>query len=106
FSRGIDVYNTKTKKLVNYRYSAKNTNTIDDDCIFSLYKTKSGDIYAGTPAGLNKFDRAKNKFIRIAEISDFIYDIKEDDTGNLWLASYGAGAIKFDAQSKTWIHYD
>src|SRR5690606_19520781 len=54
FSRGIDVYNTKTKKLVNYRYSAKNTNTIDDDCIFSLYKTKSGDIYAGTPVGLNK----------------------------------------------------
>ena len=106
FSRGIDIYNTQTKKMVNYRHSTKDVNTIDDDCIFSLYKTKSGDIYAGTPVGLNKFDRSRNKFIRIAEVSGFIYDIKEDDSGNLWLASYGTGVIKLDAQSKKWIQYD
>ena len=106
FSRGIDIYNTQTKKLVNYRHSSKNINTIDDDCIFSLYKTKSGDIYAGTPIGLNKFDRTKNQFIRVPEVSGFIYDMKEDDVGNLWLASYGTGAIKLDAQSKKWIQYD
>jgi signal transduction histidine kinase/ligand-binding sensor domain-containing protein/DNA-binding response OmpR family regulator len=106
FSRGIDVYNIKTKKLTNYRFKYGETSTINDDCIFSLYKTKSGDIYIGTPVGLNKFDKKKQAFIRIKEINSFIYDIQEDDLGNIWLASYGAGAIKFDSKLKLWIHYD
>lgn len=106
FSRGIDVYNTKTKHLSNFRYSREDRQTIDDDCIFSLYKTRKGDIYAGTPVGLNKYDRISKKFIRIEEVSGFIYDIEEDDHGNLWLATYGSGAIKLDASANKWVHYD
>lgn len=106
FSRGIDIYNTRTKKLVNHRYNARDSFTINDDCVFSLYKTKAGDIYIGTPVGLNRFDRYTNKFIRITEISEFIYDMKEDDHGNLWLASYGGGVIKRDAKSRKWTKYD
>lgn len=106
FSRGIDVYNTRTKKLVNYRYDEENVHTINDDCIFSIYKTSTGDIYIGTPVGLNKYDRTKNEFVRINEVSGFIYDMKEDDAGDLWLASYGNGVIKLDVQSKRWIEYD
>src|SRR5690606_20850180 len=30
-SREIDVYNTRTKKLLNYRYDARNIHTINDD---------------------------------------------------------------------------
>jgi signal transduction histidine kinase/ligand-binding sensor domain-containing protein/DNA-binding response OmpR family regulator len=106
FSRGLDIYNTKTKRLTNYRFNAGNLNTINDDCIFSIYRTKSGDIYVGTPIGLNKYDRVGKKFIRIPQITGFIYDMKEDDAGNLWLASYGTGAIKFNAQTKKWVKYD
>ncbi len=106
FSRGLDIYNTKTKKLTNYRFNANNLKTINDDCIFSIYRTKSGEIYVGTPVGVNKFDRIKKQFIRIPEITGFIYDMKEDDTGNLWLASYGTGAIKLDVKTKKWLHYD
>lgn len=106
FSRGIDIYNTRTKKLVNHRYDARDRSTINDDCIFSLYKTKAGEIYIGTPVGLNRYDRDNHRFIRIPEISEFIYDMKEDEVGNLWLASYGGGVIKRDAASKKWIKYD
>lgn len=106
FSRGIDIYNTRTKKLVNYMYDEENIHTINDDCIFSIYKTSTGDIYIGTPVGLNKYDRTKDEFVRINDVSGFIYDIKEDDAGNLWLASYGNGAIKLDAESKRWVAYD
>lgn len=106
FSRGVDVYNIKTKSLSNYRSKSDNKNTLNDDCIFSLYKTRQGDIYAGTPAGLNKYDKINNIFIPIPSIRGFIYDIKEDNLGNLWLASYGAGAIKLDSRSGKWIHYD
>lgn len=106
FSRGIDVYNTRTKSLINLRNSAKDENTLNDDCIFSLYKTKKGDIYAGTPVGLNKYNRNDNSFIRIPEANGFIYDMKEDDYGNLWVATYGLGALRLDIKNNKWINYD
>src|SRR5690606_18622556 len=47
----------------------------------------------------------KKKFVRIPEVTQFIYDIKEDDEGNIWLASYQSGPIKFDLRKQAWIHY-
>jgi len=100
FSRGIDIYNRKSGTLSNIR-----NNSSDDNCIFSLYKTKAGDIYAGTLVGLSKFDKQKSKFSQVPEASRFIYDMKEDEFGNLWLATF-IGAMKFDANQEKWIHYD
>ena len=105
FSRGLDCYNLVTGLRQNFRHDAKNIETINDDCIFSLYKTKDGDLLVGTPAGLSKYDKSKQKFIRIPEVTQFIYDIKEDDEGNIWLASYQSGPIKFDRKTQKWIHY-
>lgn len=106
FSRGIDIYNVRTHAIANFRNKKEDSLTLNDDCIFALYKTKKGDIYAGTAAGLNKFDRYSRTFTRIPEVADFIYDIKEDGNENLWLATYGRGAMRLDAQSGKWIHYD
>jgi len=106
FSRGIDVYNIRSRSLVNYRSDTRDERTLNDDCIFSLYKTKSGDIYAGTPVGLNKFDRSSNSFRRIPEAQGFIYDMDEDDYGNLWVATYSQGAIRLDMKQNKWVHYD
>jgi len=105
FSRGLDVYDLNSKSLRNYRHQASNNQTINDDCIFSLYKTKAGEIYIGTPAGVNKYNKEKDSFERIEGINQFIYDIKEDLDGNIWLATYESGPIKYDIKSKKWIHY-
>ncbi len=105
FSRGLDCYNLKTGQSQNFRHDANNPETINDDCIFSLYKTKNGDLFVGTPAGLCRYDQYKKKFVRIPEVTQFIYDIKEDEDGNIWLASYQSGPIKFDQHKQAWIHY-
>ncbi len=106
FSRGIDVYNIRTGSITNYRYDISDENTINDDCVFSLYKTAGGDIYVGTPMGLNRFDRRTGSFVRIPDVLAFVYDMKEDDHGNLWIASYGEGVIRLDMEQDRWIHYD
>lgn len=105
FSRGLDRYNLATCQRQNFRHDANNTETINDDCIFSLFKTKKGDLLIGTPAGLSRYDQQKKKFVRIPEVTQFIYDIKEDDEGNIWLASYQSGPIKFDLRKQAWVHY-
>jgi len=105
FSRGLDVYNTQTKKIKNYRHKADDHTSLNDDCIFSLYKSKEGKIYIGTPVGVHIYDQAKDIFIRVEGINEFIYDIKEDSDGNIWLATYQNGPIKYDIQKKKWLHY-
>ncbi len=106
FSRGIDIYNTHTGKLINHRMNSQDEYTLNDDCVFSLYRTRNGDIYAGTPVGLNRYDRQRKCFIRIPEAHGFIYDIKEDETGHLWVAGYGMGVLRLDADTHTWKRYD
>ena len=106
FSRGLDIYNTKTKKLRNYRHSNKDNNSINDDCVFSLYQAKNGEIYIGTTMGLNKFNPQHNNFERIKSDSIiFVYDIKEDSYNNLWVASYSNGIHKLDRTTGEWTHY-
>lgn len=106
FSRGLDIYNTKTKRLRNFRHTPGNKSSINDDCIFSLYQTKNGDIYVGTTMGLNKFNPQKNNFERIKPDSiTFVYDIKEDANHNLWIASYTNGIIRLDQKTGKWIYY-
>jgi ligand-binding sensor domain-containing protein/signal transduction histidine kinase/DNA-binding response OmpR family regulator len=106
FSRGLDVYDLKTRQLRNYRNEPGNVNSINDDCIFSIYQTKKGDIYVGTTRGLNKYDRQSDSFTRIETDSiTFVYDIKEDSYHNLWIASNTKGVIKWDAAKNRWIYY-
>ncbi|MEN9918291.1 MAG: hypothetical protein RL662_727 [Bacteroidota bacterium] len=106
FSRGIDIYNTKTKSLVNFRNDNKDRNTLNDDCIFSLYRTKAGDIYVGTPVGLNKYNRLDNSFSQIPDAVGFIYDMIEDDYDNLWIANYGAGVMRYNKKNNQWTNYN
>lgn len=106
FSRGLDVYDLKTKSLQNYRFDSRDSQTINDDCIFSLYQSRSGEIYVGTPVGLNRLDLQTGAFTRIPEVQGFIYDIQEDAAGDLWLASYQAGGpLRFHRERGKWIDY-
>ncbi len=106
FSRGLDIYNTKSKTVKNYISNPTDTTSLNDNCIFSIYKTKTGSILIGTPVGLNKFNKENQTFTPIHEARAFIYDIKEDNFNNLWIATYGNGVIKYNYTTSKWTYYD
>lgn len=105
FSRGVDVLDLKTGSFTNFQYSAEGEHTIDDNCVFSIYKNRQDRVYIGTPFGLSVYDDQNKRFNRINEVRAFIYDMQEDPQGNLWVASYGEGLFCFNAASKTWKNY-
>ncbi|PRY97329.1 two component regulator with propeller domain [Marinilabilia salmonicolor] len=105
FSRGLDVMNLETGTFKNYQYQENDSNTINDNCIFSLYKSKAGEIYIGTPFGLSRYNKSLDNFTRIPEINGFVYDMTEDHLGNFWIACYGEGVFKRKANSEKWINY-
>ena len=105
FSRGVDVLDLKSGKFKNYLYSKDDSTTINDNCISSIYKDSQGDIYIGTSFGLSRYNREQDNFYRIPEVSVFVYDIREDHVGSLWVASYKNGAYRFDYKTETWRSY-
>lgn len=105
FSRGLDVLDLKTGEFTNFRHQLNNPNSIDDNCIFALYKTVKDEIFVGTPFGLSRYNRDKNDFSRISQVRGFVYDMAEDHLGQFWIACYGQGVYKYDPDTDEWSNY-
>lgn len=72
-----------------------------DNSIFAICRTTTGDIYLGTMFGLLRYNEQTDDFDRIEELAGrFVYDIKEDSGGNLWLATYVNGAYCYNVNEK------
>jgi Signal transduction histidine kinase len=105
FSKGVKVLSKDGELLKSYMKGDRK-NSLNDNSVFTISKSKAGDIYLGTLFGLMKYNRESDDFSEIPELSGvFVYDIKEDSKGNIWLATYVDGAYKYDVNAKKWIHY-
>jgi len=104
FSRGINILDLKTKKFRNYSHSNDPT-SLNDNCVFSIFKTSDNIIYVGNSSGASYFDREKKNFKHIPEVGGFVYDIGEDALGNIWFITYGSGIFKYNKFKNTWKEY-
>jgi signal transduction histidine kinase/ligand-binding sensor domain-containing protein/CheY-like chemotaxis protein len=67
-------------------------NYLSDLSAATVARTRSGDIYLGTTAGLYRYDRAEDRFQSCPEFgSSFIHALYEDSRGTLWVGTYGSG---------------
>lgn len=105
FAKGLKKIDIKGRKVVkeymkgNYEYSF-------DNSVFSICKTIEDTIFIGTSYGLHIYDRAKDDFVPIKELDGcFVYDIKEDNSGNIWIATYAHGAFRYNVNSHKWEHF-
>ncbi len=90
FSRGLYILDTQTGKMKNYRHNRANPHSIPNDHIYSIYQTKDGSIYLGTLSGFCRYDPESDSFRTLEPLSHiFIYDMVEDQHGDMWLASKG-----------------
>lgn len=105
FSEGLIIMDLKTKKLKRIRVGQKEK--LKSDFVFSVCKTKNGDIYIGTFSGLALYDRENDLFIDIEELQgNFIYNITEDSQGNLWVSTYSNGLFLKRAGGKKWQKFN
>ena len=74
--------------------------------VFSICRTHTGQIYLGTTNGVMRYDARSDSFSYIPELPGvFIYYIKEDRQGNLWIATYVDGLYKWNLRTNEWAHY-
>lgn len=106
FTKGLKVIDPRAKRLIrSYGYDAASRG-LNDNNVFAIFKTRAGEVFVGTSAGLQHYDKSTDSFINVPELAGkFVYDIKEDAGGNLWLATYVDGAFRYDVVQKKWKNF-
>ena len=87
-------------------YTSDEPNSIPNNHIYSLCRTKDDDLIVGTMRGACIYSDQTGMFRRIDKLGDkFIYDIAEDNYGKIWFATYGSGAYCLDTETGVWREY-
>lgn len=106
FSRGLDRMNIRTGRVVNYRNIPEDSTSLCNDYIYVIFKARSGLLYVGTMGGLSLLDERTGRFTQVRELGNhFIYDIAEDNDGNIWVASRVNGIYRYSPKTGTWKNY-
>lgn len=105
FSQGIRLIDTRSNRVLR-SYVKGDASGLNSNNVFSIYQTRSGELYIGTMSGLQYYDPKSDRFVTVPELKDvFIFDILEDRSGNLWVGTYVSGVLKFDQATGLWNRY-
>ncbi len=104
FAGGLARVNLRTRSLVRVYNTADKDCGMFSDYVFSICRTHSGDIYAGTIAGPMRYDRENDRFVRINQVNEFVYHILEDSEGTVWMATLN-GVYSYNLAMDKWQRY-
>lgn len=104
---GIYIYDSISKKLINFKKNYSNPYSLSDNAVYSLCADKSGGIWATTYfGGINYYSNNNLSFQKyfpgVTENSlkgNAIREIQKDNNGNLWIGTEDAGLNKYDART-------
>lgn len=102
FAQGLKVKDLDSGTVKEYSLA----NGLINEYIFAIELTFNGEVIIGTMGGLQVYDKQNDTFRTIPEFNNiFIYDIKEDSKGNLWVATYDRGLYMRPAAHKGWRRF-
>lgn len=89
--------------FIQYVHSPKITGSISSNCVYSVHCSNSGEIWAGTSNGLNRFNHELKTFewfnIQKGFDAYFVFCVKTDNSGNVW-AITEKGLVRFNPNAK------
>ncbi|RZS93337.1 hybrid sensor histidine kinase/response regulator transcription factor [Aquimarina brevivitae] len=84
---------------------------LSNNTVFAIIQDKFDFIWIGTKDGLNRYDgyTVKTYRNRIGDTTSLshneIWDLAEDQQGNIWVATYGGGINKYNPETDTFKNY-
>jgi ligand-binding sensor domain-containing protein len=104
-STGLYGLNTATRKIRHYLHDSNDPSSLSSNDVQFSGEDREGRFWVANSEGLDQFDRAIGKVtlhIPLHKSSSAFY---EDRDGALWLATHGAGLLKFDREHRRFIRY-
>ncbi len=106
FSKGLKIIEPATGRIVRTFEQDDSSDALIDNSIFAICQTTTGDVFIGTMFGLMKYKSSTATFEHVNELAGkFVYDIREDSNGNIWLATYVNGAYCYKINERAWKNY-
>lgn len=108
YGNGLDKFDRATETFTHYKYNPDDPNSLSSNRVVSIYEDESDTLWIVTEAGLNKFNREKQKFKHYTEKdglpTDYLGSILADQEGNIWLSSSN-GISKFNPKTEIFRNY-
>ncbi len=107
-NNGIYVYDPGTEQMKQFLKDPRDPKSLSSSFIRQIFRDKEDRIWIGTFNGVSIYDpnaklfhhREMDDLGRFYFNSENKYDGLEDEEGNIWLASRGAGLIKVNSESR------
>ena len=107
YGSGLKILDLKKNKLTEYYHVRNSSTTICSNDVLSLYRDREQNIYVGTTWGLCRYDRLSDRFETLNFVGTMtsVFDIMEDKSGYLWIATDNAGLFRLNPKNNQWKHY-
>lgn len=101
FEHGLDIMDIVSGKVIRHYAASDRPNSLRNNFIHDIYRTRSGDIIIATARGLYQYNKAADNFRLFTEVPTNIFYtvILEDSQGTLWLGSYRDGIYFFNPKT-------
>lgn len=98
FKNGIDIHTLSGVHMVHY---SENDLQLNEATPFALCQDRHGNVWLGNGWGVYLCDDNSMRFREVEEFGSlYVFDIIEDAVGNIWVASMGNGAAKYNPATK------
>lgn len=104
---GLNSLDLETFKVTPYKFNPNEPGTLSYYSVHSLLKDNTGALWVGTWKGLNYYSPARKQFYLITpnEFTGLLGMGKEDDNGNIWFATEGAGLFCYNPDTQSQQFY-
>lgn len=95
---GLNSVDSETLKVTPYKFNPDESGALSYYSIHSMLTDNTGALWVGTWKGLNYYSPARKQFYQIIpnEFTGLLGMGKEDEDGNIWFATEGAGLFCYN----------
>lgn len=106
---GLNRFDPQTRTNRVYRADPESADSLSGDRVLSLFLDSEKRLWIGTAGdGLNRYDRERDCFVRFSMedglVSNFVFSIREDQNGILWIAT-DRGLSRYHPGDRKFVNY-
>jgi ligand-binding sensor domain-containing protein/serine phosphatase RsbU (regulator of sigma subunit) len=110
---GLSRLDTRTGRTIEYKHNPADPSSLSDDKVYSVYRDRSGRLWAATMNGLDLLDEKTGTFTHYRNnpkdpesIPDnWVWPIFEDSKGHLWIGTVRGGLSMFNPETEGFVTY-
>ena len=110
---GIDRFHPDLASFRLFSHQPGNQASLIDNNVLGMTVTRSGTAWIGTKGGLDRWDRARNRFVHFRHddrnpgsiADDQVQSLLEDRNGTLWVGTVSHGLDRYNRSTGTFTHF-